>query len=61
MNKSDTRQKAGLDWGNLPFGYVKTDYNIRYFYKDGAWSGGQLVGDEKIGRASCRERVYSGV
>lgn len=48
MNKSDTRQKAGLDWGNLPFGYVKTDYNIRYFYKDGAWSGGQLVGDEMI-------------
>jgi branched-chain amino acid aminotransferase len=27
-----------LDWGNLPFGYVKTAYNVRTYYKDGAWS-----------------------
>jgi branched-chain amino acid aminotransferase len=26
-----------LDWKNLPFGYVKTDYNIRCTYKDGKW------------------------
>jgi len=26
-----------LDWKNLPFGYVKTNYNIRCFYKDGNW------------------------
>lgn len=27
-----------LDWANLPFGYVKTDFNIRSVYKDGKWS-----------------------
>ena len=27
-----------LDWKNLPFGYLKTDYNIRTYYKNGAWS-----------------------
>jgi branched-chain amino acid aminotransferase len=27
-----------LDWGNLPFGYVKTNYNVRCTYKDGKWS-----------------------
>lgn len=27
-----------LDWKNLPFGYIKTDYNIRCYYKDGKWS-----------------------
>lgn len=26
-----------LDWGNLPFGYVPTDYNVRCTYKDGKW------------------------
>ena len=26
-----------LDWQNLPFGYVKTDYNVRCWYRDGKW------------------------
>ena len=26
-----------LDWKNLPFGYLKTDYNIRCYYRDGKW------------------------
>jgi branched-chain amino acid aminotransferase len=26
-----------LDWKNLPFGYIKTDFNIRCRYKDGKW------------------------
>lgn len=30
-----------IDWKNLPFGYIKTDYNVRCFYKDGKW--GELV------------------
>jgi branched-chain amino acid aminotransferase len=29
-----------LDWKNLPFGYLKTDYNIRTYYKNGAWGKG---------------------
>ena len=41
-------QKADLDWKNLPFGYIRTDYNIRYHYKDGAWSAGELTGDTSV-------------
>ncbi len=26
-----------VDWGKLPFGYVKTDYNVRTYYRDGKW------------------------
>ncbi len=26
-----------LDWANLSFGYVPTDYNVRIAYKDGKW------------------------
>ena len=27
-----------LDWGKLPFGYVKTEFNVRAYFKNGAWS-----------------------
>lgn len=27
-----------IDWSNLSFGYMKTDYNVRSHYKDGKWS-----------------------
>ena len=27
-----------IDWSNLSFGYIKTDYNVRSYYKDGKWS-----------------------
>jgi branched-chain amino acid aminotransferase len=26
-----------IDWKNLPFGYFKTDYNVRCYYRDGKW------------------------
>ena len=26
-----------MDWKNLPFGYMKTDYNVRCYYRDGKW------------------------
>jgi len=25
------------DWKNLPFGYYKTEYNVRSYWRDGAW------------------------
>lgn len=48
MNAMNTTEKAALDWKNLPFDYLKTDYNIRYYYKNGAWSAGELVSDEYL-------------
>ncbi len=37
-----------IDWGNLPFGYYKTDYNVRSVYKDGAWSDLEVSSSEYI-------------
>jgi len=37
-----------LDWGNLSFGYIKTDYNVRSYYKDGKWSTPQETTSEEI-------------
>lgn len=27
-----------IDWANLSFGYLKTDFNVRSYFKDGKWS-----------------------
>jgi branched-chain amino acid aminotransferase len=37
-----------LDWKNLPFGYIKTDYNIRCHYKDGKWGKPEVSASEYI-------------
>lgn len=37
-----------LDWKNLPFGYTKTDYNIRSVYKNGKWGKLEVSASEYI-------------
>ena len=37
-----------LDWKNLPFGYIKTDHNIRCHYKDGMWGKLETSSSEYI-------------
>ena len=37
-----------LDWKNLPFGYIKTDFNIRCHYKDGNWGKPEVSQSEYI-------------
>jgi branched-chain amino acid aminotransferase len=37
-----------FDWANLPFGYVKTDYNVRSVFKDGKWSDLEVTSSEYI-------------
>jgi branched-chain amino acid aminotransferase len=37
-----------LDWSTLSFGYVKTDYNVRIYYRNGAWGETQVSSEETI-------------
>ena len=37
-----------IDWKNLGFGYMKTDYNIRCTYKDGAWGDLEVSDSEMV-------------
>jgi len=37
-----------LDWKNLPFGYMKTDYNVRCYYRNGAWGKLEISSQENI-------------
>ena len=36
------------DWKNLPFGYLKTDYNVRCHYRDGKWGDPEVSSEEHI-------------
>ena len=37
-----------LDWGNLTFGYVPTDYNVRCCYRDGKWGEIEVSSSDTI-------------
>ncbi|MGM9590055.1 MAG: branched-chain amino acid aminotransferase [Faecousia sp.] len=46
-------EKKNIDWGNLSFGYVQTDYRYVANYKDGAWEEGGLTTDANITMNEC--------
>lgn len=37
-----------IDWNNLGFGYIKTDYNVRCTFKEGKWGEIRTSTDENI-------------
>ncbi len=37
-----------IDWKSLSFGYVKTDYNVRCYFRDGKWGELEVCSDEYI-------------
>ena len=37
-----------IDWSNLGFGYHKTDYNVRCYYRDGKWGEIEVCSEETI-------------
>ncbi|MBR4716107.1 MAG: branched-chain amino acid aminotransferase, partial [Bacteroidales bacterium] len=37
-----------IDWQNLPFGYVKTDYNVRCYFRNGQWGEIEVSSSENI-------------
>ena len=41
-------ENNGLDWSNLSFGYMKTDFNVRCAYKDGKWGEVEVSESEYI-------------
>ena len=45
--------KKDIDWKNLSFGYLKTDYRFVSNYKDGKWDDGELITDDMITMSEC--------
>lgn len=46
-------EKKNIDWENLGFGYIKTDYRYVSDYKNGAWDEGELIEDDKVVISEC--------
>lgn len=40
--------KADIDWKNLSFGYLPTDYNVRCTFKDGKWGKIEVTQDTSL-------------
>lgn len=45
--------KKDIDWSNLGFGYIQTDYRYVSNYKGGTWDEGQLTRDSSIVLNEC--------
>lgn len=45
--------KKNIDWSNLGFGYMKTDYRYVSNFKDGAWDDGILTQDDMVTISEC--------
>lgn len=37
-----------INWSNLSFGYMKTDFNVRCYYSNGAWSKPEITDSESL-------------
>jgi len=49
MEKNQTGLTAdSIDWENLGFSYIKTDYRYLSHWKEGAWDNGQLTRDNEL-------------
>lgn len=46
-------EKKNIDWANLGFGYIPTDYRFVANYKDGAWEEGGLTEDANLVLNEC--------
>lgn len=46
-------EKKDIDWGNLGFGYVQTDFRYVSNYKNGAWDQGVITEDANIVLNEC--------
>lgn len=42
------KSRANLDWSSLGFGYIPTDYNIRCYYRAGAWGELEISSSDSI-------------
>jgi branched-chain amino acid aminotransferase len=51
---------VNLDWKNLPFGYVKTNYNVRCYYRNGAWGELEVSSSEHINMHMAATALHYG-
>ena len=53
-------KKVNLDWNNLGFSYIKTDYRYISYYRDGQWDNGALVEDNVLHISEASTALHYG-
>lgn len=51
---------VNLDWPNLIFGYYKTDYNVRSYWRDGKWGELEISSSEIINMHMAATALHYG-
>ena len=51
---------TNIDWKNLPFGYQKTDYNVRTYFRDARWGSLELSSSEYINMHMAATALHYG-
>ena len=46
-------EKKNIDWSNIGFGYMPTDYRYVSMYQNGSWDEGALTSDPNITLNEC--------
>jgi branched-chain amino acid aminotransferase len=52
--------RADLDWSNLTFGYMKTDYHVRYVWRDGVWGGPEVSESDQLSMSVAATCLHYG-
>ena len=55
MNKT-----VNIDWNNLGFSYIKTDYRYISYFKDGKWDNGTLIEDNMLSISEASTALHYG-
>lgn len=55
MNKT-----VNIDWNNLGFNYIKTDYRYISYFKDGKWDNGTLIEDNMLSISEASTALHYG-
>lgn len=49
-----------IDWANLSFGYVPTDYNVRCYYRNGKWGEVEVCSTDQISMSIAATCLHYG-
>jgi branched-chain amino acid aminotransferase len=53
-------KQVNIDWDNLGFNYIKTDFRYISTWKDGQWDDGQLVTDNRLSISEASTALHYG-